>query len=43
MLREMRRPTSLGEEMLCKPLRSPLLALTGTVGTVFDNLSIHRS
>lgn len=43
MLREIRRPTSLGEEMLCKPLRSPLLELTRTVGIVFDNLSIYRS
>lgn len=43
MLREIRRPASLGNEMLCKPLRSPLLELTGTVGIVFDSLSIYRS
>lgn len=43
MLREIRRPASLGKEMLCKPLRSPLLEVTGTVGIVFDNLSTYRS
>lgn len=38
MLREITRPASLGKEMTWKPLRSPVLELTGTVGNVFDKL-----
>lgn len=38
MLRETTRPASLGKEMTWKPLRSPVLELTGTGGNVFDKL-----